>query len=513
MMKVLYFASECKPYSKAGGVGDVAGELPAAIKAEGVDIEVVTPCYGQIREGLYPGSEPEKIMEYIVEFHGAREHVDILSADLKGVAVNFVKNTTYFETDYSSGTTRGPFEHPFLFRKDYSRIYVNSEEIPFYDDVLRFSFFCEACIPLIEQKNPDIVHVNDWMLGFLLARMTIRGMPQKRVLTVHNMGYQGNIGRDTIQGWGIQQIADHELTAPLFTDPRLEWNCVNPLRLSMELAHRTNTVSPTYKKEIMQPEDHSRYFEGGLGLHEVAGHLNNQGRLHGILNGYAYQFAPDDALFKSVLQDKQRAKESLVKSFSDPNDLLVGFVGRAVEQKFKLLTEELDGQSVLEHILDIPGVNVVILATGLERYENFLKTLADRPNFTAVIAFDAAIARHITLGSDLFLMPSLFEPCGITQMESLSWATPPLVRWTGGLVDTVRPHVEPLGTGFGFDGSTGKEVLSNQLKAVHDALHLYKDNKERFLDLQRNGFNERFLWSASAKEYIEKLYEPSMREN
>ncbi|RQD74499.1 MAG: glycosyltransferase, partial [Desulfonatronospira sp. MSAO_Bac3] len=158
-----------------------------------------------------------------------------------------------------------------------------------------------------------------------------------------------------------------------------------------------------------------------------------------------------------------------------------------------------------------PGVNVAVLATGEPEYESFLQSLSDRPNLYAVIAFDAQKAGQISLGSDVFLMPSLFEPCGITQMQSMSHATPPLVRWTGGLADTVRPHNDPAGTGFGFDGSSRREILTNQLEAVNQARQVYTQNPLHFRALQYTGYYERFLWANSALEYIEKLYQPVMK--
>ena len=280
----------------------------------------------------------------------------------------------------------------------------------------------------------------------------------------------------------------------------------------MELAHQVNTVSPNYKHEITQSEDRARYFEGGKGLDAVAKRLDDSvpGRLHGILNGFEYKFIPDKERFQAVIAEKARLKAVLSREFRDPDGMLLGFVGRAVEQKFKLLHEQIDGKSVLEHILDLPGINVAVLATGEEKYENFLKGLAGRPNFTATIAFDRARAEQISLGSDVFLMPSLYEPCGIAQMESLSHATPPLVRWTGGLVDTVKSHEDPSGTGFGFDGRTREDVLRKLIDAVQQAVAIYATNKDAFRKMQWRAFNERFLWSASAKEYIRKLYEPAL---
>ncbi|HET9830229.1 MAG TPA: glycogen/starch synthase, partial [Vicinamibacterales bacterium] len=186
-MKVLYVAAECKPFAKAGGVGDVTGELPPALKAQGVDIEIVTPWYGvtSCRDATLADG-------WDLRWHGTSERVDVLMAALRGVPVTFLKNATYFETDYSKGEHLPPFSSPRLFKKNYATIYVDSEPtLPYIDDAARFAFFSEACIGLIERRSPDVVHVNDWALGYLLGRMTMRRMSQKKVLTIHNIGYQG----------------------------------------------------------------------------------------------------------------------------------------------------------------------------------------------------------------------------------------------------------------------------------------------------------------------------------
>jgi starch synthase len=503
-MKVLYIAAECKPFAKAGGVGDVAGELPPALKAHGVDIEIVTPWYGVT-------SCPEATRDggWQVSWHGVVERVDVLTTLLKGVPVTFLKNPTYFETDYSTGDRTPPFSSPFLFRRNYSTIYVESAPtLPYIDDAARFSFFSEACLELIARRQPDVVHVNDWVLGYLLGRMTMRRMRQKRALTIHNVGYQGNLGRDLIAGWPIESLATDATIGPMFADPHPEWNSVNALRLGMETADIVNTVSPTYKKEMTLPEDPSRYFEGGKGLDRVAARLDRAGKLLGILNGFEYNVAIGrDDRFNATLGEKQDAKAALSRRFQSPDGCLLGFVGRAVEQKFKLLTEMVDGKPVLEHILDIPRVNLAVVATGQREYEAFLETLRGRPNVDVTVAFDRAKARQISLGSDVFLMPSLFEPCGIAQMESLSHATPPLVRWTGGLVDTVRPYDDPAGTGFGFDGATRREILENLIAAAHEAVQLYFESPAQFRDLQRRGFGQRFLWQDAAARYVDRMYE------
>ncbi len=477
-MKVLYIATECKPFSKAGGIGDVTGELPPALKALGVDIEIVTPWYGSI-------TKPEGFD--FVE-HGDKR---VVTTELEGVPVNFIQSPEHFEGKYAA-------------------VYVNSPDIPFFDDALRFSFFSRACLRLIGEKQPDIVHINDWGLGYLFGFMHIEGITHKKVLTIHNIVYQGNLPTECIAGTEMEGLYTDPVAGPFFDDPRVEWQNVNPLRLGIELCDIAHAVSPNYAREITQPEDPGRFFEGGKGLEAFTQRLYQEGRLTGILNGCHYAVPATEKAFERTLQAKREMKKALSHEFKE-DGFLLGFVGRAVEQKFRLLTEVLDGKSVLEHILDMPGVNVAVLAAGIPEYESFLKGFVGRPNYCAKIEFDPRMADHICLGSDVFLMPSLFEPCGIAQMLSMSNATPPLVRWTGGLQDTVTPHTESHGSGFGFDGANHREVLQNLLAAVHEAKNLYEQNPAAFRQLQYNAFRQRFPWEDSAKKYIRELYEPLMR--
>jgi len=487
-MKVLYIAAECKPFSKAGGVGDVAGELPPALKKEGIDVAVVTPLYGKI-DRKWIGRES---MDYKLNFHGQEEEVQVYEGRLGDVPVYFIANKTYFEGHYRE-------------------IYIDSKEIAYYDDALRFSFFSAACLPLIERLNPAIVHINDWLLGYLAGYLRMEKKSPKIVLTIHNIGYQGNIGISTIKDWDMARILQDPRIGPLFHDPRPAWQSVNPLRLAIELADKVNTVSPTYCREITQPENQERYFEGGKGLDGITRHKVEQGDLTGILNGFNYSFAPSEEKWAETLAEKARWKDSLSADFPRPSGFLLGLVGRAVEQKLQLLKEEVDGKSVLAHILDIENIDVAVLATGLPEYESFLKSFSGRKNFTAVIAFDQEKARRISLGCDVFLMPSKYEPCGITQFESMSYATPALVRLTGGLKDTVIPHTEKNGTGFGFDGVTRSEVLRNLIDTVREARDVYTDQPQAFQALQKRAFAQRFPWADSVQRYIDDLYLPLVR--
>ena len=508
-MKILYIAPECKPYSKAGGLADVAGELPPALKKESkklkrnVDIEIVTPFYGCVDpKYVVKDKNPEK---FSVQFDNKLENFELHEANLGGVTVYLLKNSTYFEGE--------KYRNPF----------VNDESVPFLEDTRRFSFFSKALVEIIKEKKPDVVHVNDWGLGYLFGWMKQQHMPQKRVLTVHNAAYQGNIGKENIKGWDIEKLLNAPDIGHLLEDPRTDWNSINPLRLGLELADVVHTVSPGYAKEMTQPDDPSKYFEGGKGLEQITKRLYDQKMLIGILNGYNYKYEPTDSNFETTLEEKAETKNELSRGFKNPKNLLIGFVGRAAYQKCGILAEKWDfdgtkeNKTVLEHILDIPGVNFIALANGEQKYSNFMKNAGTvrydgsasydeflkkpvRENY--VYTHDNAVAPKIFLGSDLFFMPSIYEPCGITQLGAMSYATPPVVRKTGGLGDTV----ENGKTGFCFDGNTRSELFHSLFNSLHEAIDMYRSSPKKFRTLQRNAFQQRFVWKNSAKEYLNKLY-------
>ena len=493
--KILYVAAECKPYSKRGGVADVAGELPIALAKHGVPITIVTPKYATVS-----CRDLTKIREYTIQYEGREHQITLFKGELEDVPVLLVENAEYL--------SEGPYTH---------------NDIPFRDDSKRFSFFSKAVLPLVQDF--DIIHGNDWMTGYLFGMMISNGMEQARVLTVHNIGYQGNMYIPNIEGREITDLLTGHVGSR-FRDLHTEWNSINPMRLALELAHMTNAVSPTYASEITRPEDQDRFFEGGKGLESVCQRLADEGRLIGILNGFNYKTEPTEQAFKDALVKKEKSRKALSVYFKE-NGFLLGFVGRAVEQKFRLLTEQIDGKSVMERILDIPGVNIGILATGLPEYERFIGNIGltrfegtlnyggilnfpRRTNYAPFVAFDREMAVELSAASDVFLMPSLSEACGTTQLEAMGSATPPLVRWTGGLKDTVISYEQRDGTGFGFDGTNREAVLRNLIGIVVEASKLFSQNQDRFKEIQRNAFNSRFTWDSAAKKYV-KMYEQALR--
>jgi len=481
---VLYVTSEIAPFSKAGGVASVAGELPPELKRQGVNIEILAPYYGPIEEK----HNLKKIDgDYEIEFNGRKEQVQLYERELDGVRVTFIKNETYFGT---------------------KQIHLHSD-VPFEADARRFSFLSQACLSIVKSKQPRIVHVNDWPFGYLLGLMKIEGVNANTVTTIHNLNYQGNIWRPIAPKISsvMKTLMEHPYTSELFQDPRLEWDSVNPFRLALELSDVVNAVSPTYATEILESEDQSRYFEGGKGLEGIIGRLCCQGKLIGISNGYIYNEKPTEENFRAMISKKRNAREEMSFALKKPENLLFGFVGRAVEQKLKLLKEELDGKPVIEHLLEIPEINFAFLGTGEKEYEEFLKQHHQGRNCSVIIDFDGGRANTINLGSDICLMPSIHEPCGITQLEAMARATPPLVRWTGGLRDTVIGYPLDGATGFGFDANSREGVLRALINSVAEAKQVYYENPKKFLELKFNAFNTRFTWEDSAKRYIKEVYQ------
>jgi starch synthase len=516
--KVFYIAAECKPFSMVGGIGDVAGELPIALKKQGFDVEVITPGYSSIDRKHITMGEPE--YTYSVPFRDARgvsksEKVEIRAGSLGKaplqVPVHFIMNSTYFEGVYGTPYTDNP-------------------DKPNWDDGLRFSFWSKAVLPLIEKGNPDVVHVNDWHLGYLLGFMEAAEMPQTRVLSIHNIGYQGNIYKPWIQNWEMLDLLEQPRVGGLFNDPRINVNnSVNPLRLAMELAHAVNTVSPNYAKEMTQSRNDDRYFVGGDGLDWLAQRLESEGRFVGILNGMQYKSEPTQEGVRALEQEREAAKKKFSSYFRDSRAFLLGFVGRAVEQKVQLLAEQLGDRTVLEHLLDLGGVNIAFLGTGEPAYEalfsnamtsrwggslSYEKFLAcaRRGNIISTIAFDRELARQTWLASDGFFVPSLYEPCGITQMQSMELATPPLVRSTGGLADTVVPYGKPNATGFSFDGSTREGVLRALVASVEQARNVFRESPAEFQAMRERAYSVRFTWDDAAQKYA-ALYKTAHEQN
>lgn len=391
--------------------------------------------------------------------------------------------------------------------------YVNSPSIPFYDDILRFSFFADAVYRLLNLEDPDIVHVNDWLMCYVLGRLEEQGRPRrlKTVLTIHNASYQGKVWKNAVRGWRVDEMHERLQQRGLSsTDPQ-ESTVYNPLRMGVEVADYVTTVSQVYAEELLQPRDDGRFFMGSDGLDAAFRSKRDKGRLVGIRNGYEYS----GTTFDEAMKAKDHNRQLLRAEFGDGCELILGFVGRAVEQKIGLLMLEIDELTILEHILRIPGVSIAIVATGDPRYERALERIAGRSGGRCVVttAFDRVRAGRIYRGGDFFLMPSLFEPCGITQMEAMSYATPVIARATGGLKETITDYdlAHDAGTGILFDGRTRDDIAHALVRGIAErAIRIFRE-PDRMVKLQQRCFEARFDWEYSASRYVSEIYEPLLR--
>ncbi len=465
-MKIVFAASEVAPFSKTGGLGDVAGALPSALARRGHDVMVITPLYRQIdrtKHGIWP--TPVRVFDTPV-------HERVLDS---GVRVIFVEHGHFFD-----------------------RAGIYDEGGREYDDnAHRFAFFSRRLLPVADALGfgpVDVLHLNDWQTGIAaleLARQ--RGMRPgftKSVFTIHNMGYQGVFDKSVVDELGLGWDA--------FTPWGMEYyDRVNFLKAGLAYADWITTVSPTYAHEIQTPEH-------GFGLHAFV--RSRSDRLVGILNGVEYaewdpatdrhlpaRYDADDLAGKAAC--RRRLHEEL--GIEDrPGAMLLGMVSRLAWQKgVDLLRDAIP--ALMER-----NVNLAILGSGEQHYVEALEGAKryHQKRIGLYVGYDNGLAHRIEAGADAFLMPSLYEPCGLNQMYSLKYGTVPVVRSTGGLVDTVVDATVPgsFGTGFRFDDANPGALID----AVDRAYRAFS-NPPRWREIQRYGMEQDFSWDSAAAKYEE----------
>jgi starch synthase len=469
-------ASEVTPYAKTGGLADVIGSLPAALSARGVDVRVVLPRYKSIDDGQFPAQTVGPIQ---IAFDGSVQTAQLLQADAERSAV-----ATYF------------IDAPHYFARE--RLYGEG------DDVLRFGFFSRAAleVPRVLGWHPHIVHCHDWHSGLLPAycrnlQNSWRGEADSRcnartIFTIHNLAYQGLAHKEFLPRL--------ELDWSLFTVQGLEYyDGINPLKASLVFSDALTTVSPQYAREIQSPQ-FGEGLDGVLRDRSVA--------LVGILNGIDYtQWNPGtDAIIASNysaddMSGKAACRRDLLQGVGLPDDPakpIIGMVSRLSSQKgFDLVAQALEPMLAM-------GFQFVLLGTGDQYYQRLFEDLGRRfPHAVSVNlgVFNDDLAHRIYAGSDFFLMPSRYEPCGLGQMIALAYGTVPVVRATGGLADSVREFDAAQGQGNGFTF----EEFSEQ--ALLDALRRARCcfNSPQWPRLLRNAFDCDFSWDLSAAQY-ESLY-------
>ncbi len=473
MKKILFVASECVPFASSGGLGDVIGSLPAALKkeyGEKADIRVMIPLYSQIGEAYR--EKMEFLCHFDVPLVWRRQYCGVLSLVKDGITYYFLDNEYYFKRRSLYGS---------------------------FDDGERYAFFCRAALESLQRIDfmPDILHAHDWQSALAVVYLKYKYglVPEycgiKTVFTIHNIQYQG--------------IYDKAILGDVFDIPNsdeavLEYDgCINLMKGAIVCADRITTVSPTYAKEILSPQF-------SHGLHYVL--EQNKGKIIGILNGIDtsyYNPASDTELYANYsarsLKGKRADKEELQKLMglpADPDIPVLAVISRLVDHKgIDLIT--LAADDILQK-----EVQLIVLGTGDSYYEQFFACLAERyPRKAAVrFAFDKALAKKIYAGADIFLMPSRSEPCGLAQMIASRYGTVPLVRETGGLYDSIRDVGCPGGgNGYTFAPYSVWELY----QAVGRALEGYS-RKESWEVLVKTVMKWDFSWKKSARQYIKQVY-------
>lgn len=475
-MRIAFLASEVIPFAKTGGLADVAGALPKVLGRRGADVHVFLPYYRAVRSAA-PAISGSAAFD--LERAGRRERIEVLEHRAEGFTAHFVVHDGYFDRDFLYGPATGDYP----------------------DNGERFAFFSRAALEAMRALgfSPDVIHGHDWQAAtaFAYLRRTLAGDPffarAGTLFTIHNLAYQGLFERGVLARIGLPEA--------LFNMHDLEFfGRVNFLKAGILYADAVSTVSPRYSREIQTPEF-------GCGLDGLL--RTRADKLFGLLNGVDYAAwdpATDSRLpARYDLRDlggKRTCRAALLREFglpAGPRPPVVGMVTRLAGQKgLDIVCEALDGLFGL-------GCILVVLGTGDAKIQAFLEAAArKRPDRLGLrIAFDDRLARLIYAGSDLFLIPSRYEPCGLTQMYSLKYGTVPVVRATGGLDDTIREFdpASGTGTGFKFEAATAGALLGSVGKALE-----VRSDVAYWLQLVRNGMAEDFSWDRSAAAYLE-LYE------
>ena len=470
---ILFVASEANPFAGTGGLADVIGSLPKALaKNANYDVRVVIPLYESVNADWR--AQFKFVGNFNVPLSWRNQYCGLFTYKYEGVTFYFIDNEFYFKR-------RALYGH--------------------LDDGERFAFFSKASLEMMRYLNyyPDLMHCHDWQtaLGVIYLKTLFSQTPGfnriKTLFTIHNIEYQGKFGYDTY--YDLFGLSEYDFCAVEYS------GCINLMKGAIQLSDKFSTVSKTYASEIKDP-----FFAHGLEGIICA----NQDKMTGILNGIdqdVYSAKKDTKLFANFTEkdftNKKICKAELQKMLNlpeKPETPMISIITRLVSQKGLDLIK-----AVFEEIL-AEDVQVVILGTGDSEYEDYFKYVADRyeSKCRTIIAYNKDLASKIYSGSDIFLMPSKHEPCGLSQMIACKYGTVPVVRATGGLADSITAHndgVRKGGNGFKFYNYNAHEMLY----VIKDAIFTY-GNKPEWEVLIKNAMKTDFSWKKSACEY-EKLYE------
>ena len=476
-MQIVFASAECAPFVKTGGLGDVAGSLPAALVRAGAEVIVMVPKYATIKDEYK--AQMEHFADFYVSLGWRNEYCGLEKLEHDGVTYMFIDNERYFARDYPYG---------------------------FFDDGERFAFFSKAITESLQHLPAgfecDILHCNDWQtaLAPVFLREFYQGLPLydrvKTVFSIHNVAFQGQFS-DTV----MEDILGVAHIPAAASQLRCDACSINYMLGALRYADAITTVSPTYASEIQTPE----FGEGLDGVLRERSYA-----LQGILNGIdvagfdpatdkriAANYTVDDRSGKAIC--KAKLQEELGLEVRDDRPLMV-MVTRLTRQK---------GMDLVMYALDrilAGGVQVAVLGTGDRDYEDGLRYFQDKypGTMAARIEFDPALSQRMYAAADMFLMPSKFEPCGLSQIIAMRYGTLPIVRETGGLKDTVIPYNEFTGegTGFSFSNFNGDEMGD----AVFRAARLFWDNRDAWNQLVTQAMSQDFSWTRSADKYLDLYF-------
>ncbi len=496
---------------KAGGMGDVVRDVPRQIASRGDLAKVITPAYSRLHL-----EEAVKITDVHFIFRGVPHNAEIFEVPGK----KQIKGIRHYV-----------LHHPDIKAGDIAHIYFNDPEQPFYTDANVFSLFCTAVAAAVREEvfgKLDVIHLHDWHTSMLLFlrefNPRFQGLKDIRmVYSIHNLAIQGIRPFDnnfsSVQAffpdvtYDRQKLLDHRYP-----------DCINLMAVGIRLADAVHTVSPSYKEDIQMPSD-PPHFIGGEGLEGDLKYAEAEGRLFGILNGANYSdiaIVEKGILFRQCIrrlfrwlqEEKKDYKahylahtgEKLTRWQEHKPDFICTSVARLTEQKFFFFRED-PGllQDLMQKLTEVNGV-YILLGTGAPEYELIFREASYKhKNFIFINAQSESIIDMLYQESDLYLMPSQFEPCGISQMLAMRNGQPCLVHNTGGLKDTVK-HME---TGFSFDGKTTDEKIGNFVKVFSEAVDLYFNDREKWQMIKENAIQKRFTGEMSVDRYYKELYQLS----
>ncbi len=496
---------------KVGGVGDVMRDLPTALAARGWTTTVITPSYGF----LHHRNPSRPLQNILFPFAGRMQEAAIHEVTGRHIS----DHIRYLVID-----------HPNLLGDP---IYYNdSGDHVFARDATKYALFCSAAGQFLTSYAPEaIVHLHDWHAAHLFLLRHLHPAFQhlrerKCVFTIHNLSIQGSRplrgSPATVEEW-FPELFQQNSWIPEWRDPRFNNDVYTPMAAGIRHADRINTVSPSYADEILGPSDHRQGVFGGEGLEQLLREAKSGNRLFGILNGTAYP--PDgrsrrlswrrlvDLMLKEILlsgtEDEYHTAlyDRIGRMKEHPPKCILTSVTRIVEQKVRLLLERNSrGMSALEGVIDLAGKIdgvYVIIGTGVHEYEEKLKEVCRaHERFFFINRYSGAISDALFANGTLFLMPSLFEPCGISQMNAMREGQPCVVHAVGGLRDTVADGVN----GFHFSGGTLEEKVDNFVRVTGEALRVCYDTPDRWKKICQNAARQRFTWDSSADLYVRDLY-------